>query len=201
MLRFTTTLAATLLPLAGCQSTPRLDAAQGSGLNRPPLQAAARDSQLARFRTSLPAVDRLSGGAASQEALASRFLQAVTVRDTTALRQLVLTKAEFAWLYYPTAREALPPYDLDPELMWFAHEGRSESGIRAALDVLGGRGDTYLGLDCPVPSRQEGRNSLWGFCRVRHRLPAGSESTDQLFGLIIERDGIYKLVSCANKLD
>lgn len=201
MLRSTLTLAASLLALAGCQSTPRLDAAQARGSNQPPLQAAARDSQLARFRAGLPAVDHLSGGAASREELASRFLEALTARDTTTLRRLVLTKAEFAWLYYPTAREALPPYDLDPELMWFAHEGRSESGIRAALEVLAGRGDTYLGLDCPVPARQEGRNSLWGFCRIRHRVPAGAESADQLFGLIIERDGIYKVVSYANKLD
>lgn len=201
MHRFTMTLAASLLTLGACQSTPRLDAAQERGLNRAPLPTAARDSRLIRFRSGMPAVDRLSGGASSREELASRFLQAVTARDTATLRQLVLSKAEFAWLYYPTAREALPPYDLDPGLMWFAHEGRSEGGIRAALEVLGGRGDTYLGLDCPVPARQEGRNSLWGFCRIRHRPQGGAASTDQLFGLIIERDGVYKVVSYANKLD
>ena len=113
-------------------------------------------------------------------------------------------RAEVAAVYDLDGRKrcgAAAHYDLDPELMWFAHEGRSESGIRAALEVLAGRGDTYLGLDCPVPARQEGRNSLWGFCRIRHRVPAGAASTDQLFGLIIERDGIYKVVSCANKLD
>jgi len=201
MFRFPLALAAGLLALAGCQSTPRLDAAQERDSSRTAAQAATRDSQLARFRAGLPAVDHLSGGAASREELASRFLEAMTARDTAALRRLVLTKAEFAWLYYPTAREALPPYDLDPELMWFAHEGRSERGIRAALEVLAGRGDSYLGLDCPVPARQEGRNSLWGFCRIRHRVPAGAGSTDQLFGLIIERDGVYKVVSYANKLD
>lgn len=123
-----------------------------------------------------------------------RFVRALEQRDTVALRDLVLSIAEFAYLYYPTAREALPPYELGPELMWFRQSGESEQGARRALDEFGGRKLGYAGHICGYP-RHEGRNTLWGSCRVRL-----GDGEQVLFGLIVEREGRFKFVTYANKL-
>lgn len=117
-----------------------------------------------------------------------------------ALRAMILTKAEFGWIYYPTAREANPPYALAPDLMWFTHDGRSEQGIRAALEIRGGRQLHYLRHQCAVPPRIEGENRLWGFCTLI-RLEGRDTVGEQLFGLILERAGVFKFVSYANQLD
>lgn len=188
-----------LLALAGCHAAPDAETIRErpAGVALP----ASSDGQLARFRSGLPEVHGLSGGAPSRDALVTAFMRALASRDTATLQRLILTKSEFAWLYYPTAREALPPYSLQPDLMWFTHQGRSEGGIRAALETLGGAGHTYLGYECPVGSRVEADNRLWGYCTVRHRAPDGTTHTDQLFGLILERSGVYKFVSYANKVD
>ena len=136
----------------------------------------------------------LAGGAPSRDALVRGFVTALERRDTAALVDLVLTRAEFASVYYPTAREALPPYELPQDLMWFRLVGESDRGLRRALDELGGRPLRYRGHTCGEP-RREGRNRLWGWCRVRL-----GEDEISIFGLIVERDGRFKFVSYANKL-
>ena len=136
----------------------------------------------------------LAGGAPSREALVRGFVTALERRDTAALVDLVLTRAEFASVYYPTAREALPPYELPQDLMWFRLVGESDRGLRRALDELGGRPLRYAGHTCGAP-RREGENRLWGWCRVRL-----GEDEISIFGLIVERDGRFKFVSYANKL-
>lgn len=161
----------------------------------------SRDSALAEFRKPFPEVSRLSGGAASRDQLVAAFVRALEQRDTSALRTLILSKAEFAWLYYPTAREANPPYSLSPDLMWFTHEGHSEQGIKVALEERGGRPLGYLRHHCAPEPRIEGENQLWGFCVITRALPSGAATDEQLFGLIVERDGVFKFVSYANQLD
>jgi hypothetical protein len=85
--------------------------------------------------------------------------------------------------------------------MWFTQQGRSERGIGIALETLGGHPIRYLGHDCAPEPRVEGENRLWGFCVVRYLSEGGESLRQQLFGLIIERGGVYKFVSYANKLD
>ena len=192
--------AAGLLAVAGCQThdlrATRVPAGGGVVDNVVPLPEALR-----RFRNDLPAVTRLAGGEATREGLVRAFARALEARDTAALRAMVLSKAEFAWLYYPTAREANPPYGLPPALAWFTQEGRGDRGLRVALEVLGGRPIRYLGHECAPEPRVEGENRLWGFCVVSHLGERGDTLRAQLFGLILERGGMYKFVSYANKLD
>jgi hypothetical protein len=189
-----------LLVLAGCAS-PDLRTTRAPGLSAVVDSAVPREEALRRFRDDLPEVARLTGGTSSREQLVRAFVGAVAARDTAALRTMLLSRAEFAWLYYPTAREANPPYNLPPNLMWFTTQGRSEGGIRAALEQLGDRPIRYLSHACAPKARVEGENSLWGFCLVRYRAEGGDTLQRQLFGLIIERDGVYKFVSYANQLD
>jgi hypothetical protein len=159
-----------------------------------------REVALARFRTGLPVPAALQGGAASREALVRAFVQALSAADTAALQALTLNRAEFAWLYYPTTPQGLPPYDLSPGLMWTMLELRSARGARRALEEFAGKPVRYAGHSCDPRDSREGDNTLYGPCVVRLRLN-GAVIEQRLFGLIIGRDARFKFVSLANTLD
>ncbi len=159
-----------------------------------------REEALRRFRAGLPAVESLSGGAPSREALVRAFVRALERADTVTLRALVMDRAEFAWLYYPTNPMSLPPYDLPPALMWFQLEGRSRQGIATALEDRGGRPLGYRGYRCEGATSVQGENRVWGPCLVRREQGPGDVIEERLFGPILERGGRYKFVSYANRL-
>lgn len=180
-------------------------ACRPASADRPSTRAGAVDSvrprevELAAFRSGLPRTDTLAGGAATRDALVRGFIRALEQRDTAALRTMLLSPAEFAWLYYPTTLQALPPYDLSPELLWFTLSRRSDQDLAVALAERGGSPLGYVRHACADTARIEGDNRIWGFCTVERRF-SGQTSTERLFGLIIERDGRFKFVNYANKL-
>lgn len=159
-----------------------------------------RDAELAQFRRGLSRVDSLSGGASTREALVRDYVRALEQRDTTALRTMLMSVSEYAWLYYPTTLQALPPYDLSPELLWFTMSRRSEQDLGVALAEIAGKPLGYVGHTCADTARVEGENRIWGYCAVERRLQDGRTTRERLFGLIIERHGRYKFVNYANKL-
>jgi len=159
-----------------------------------------RAVELAQFRDGLIEPTELSGGAASRDALVRRYVTALERADTSGLAALAITRAEFAYLYYPTNPEALPPYDLSPGLMWFMLEQNSQKGLVHALQDRGGRPLAYEGYRCDATSSQQGANTVWGPCLVLHRQPGGDVVEERLFALILERQGRFKFVSLANKL-
>jgi len=73
---------------------------------------------LRRFREDLPPVDTLRAASESMEALVARLAHAVGTNDTTDLNAMVLSRQEFAYLYYPDAPLSQPPYDSPPALLW-----------------------------------------------------------------------------------
>jgi hypothetical protein len=149
-----------------------------------------RDVALARFRSGLVEPPSFSGGTTSRAALVRRFIGALERRDTATFHELLMTRAEFAYLYYPTTPEGLPPYDLAPGLMWFLLEGNSQRGLAHALEDRGGRPLRFLGVQCQPPA-QQGENTVWAGCVVS-RLQAPEDTVvEPLFGQII---------SYANKL-
>lgn len=170
---------------------------------RPPLPVDSfvpLDEALRRFRTGLGAAPaRLAGGASSRDALARDFLRAVAAHDTAALNRAILSRAEFAWLYYPTSAVAAAPYELDPQMAWFQLRSQSEKGIGRVLDRLGGRRLTFEALDCPAAPREEGENRVWEGCALRFTLD-GQPARQRLFGGIVARDGAYKFVGYGNDL-
>jgi hypothetical protein len=161
--------------------------------------AVPREEALRRFRSGLPEPRGLGEGAmATRDALVAEYVRAVETGDSARARDLVLTRAEFGWLYYPTAPQGLPPYDLSPSLFWFLTEGATAKGLRRLLDERGGRAFGYAGYRCdPAPSR-EGANTLWGPCLVQRVAATGDTVEERLFGLIVERGGRFKFVSLAN---
>jgi hypothetical protein len=158
------------------------------------------DEALRRFRADLPRAARLTGGYPNREKLVRAFVRAVEARDTAALRELVLRRDEFAWLYYPSSPMSRRPYELAPALMWFQLQGESSRGASQLLAERAGESLGYVGHACQQP-RIEGENRLYPYCGLRRVTAAGDTVTERLFGLIIERGGSYKFVSYANQLD
>lgn len=158
-----------------------------------------REVEVARFRAGLEPPPDLSGGAPSRDALVRRYVQALEQSDTAALAALVITRAEFAYLYYPTNPQGRPPYDLSPGLMWFMTQESSNKGLRRALDERGGRKLGYIGYSCDANPSREGENVVWGPCIVRRHTATGTIE-ERLFGLILQRHDRFKFVTLANKL-
>lgn len=185
-----------LLVLAGAPFQACRQAGAAGGGGAPP----SRSAELAKFRAGLVQPENLTGGAPSQDELVTRFVRALETRDTAALVAMHLTRAEFAWFYYPTNPQSQPPYDLSARLMWFMQHEGSEKGVRQLLDERAGMPLRVVSYRCdPVTSRQ-GDNTLIGPCLVRRVTSQRDTVEERLFGLMIERGGRYKFVSYANKL-
>ena len=158
------------------------------------------DSALAGFRQGLAEPAALHSGAASLAELIAAFATRLEQSDTAGLAALALTRAEFAYLYYPNVPEARPPYELSPGLLWFMIEGNSARGLSAALAERGGRPLGYAGHRCLGKPRDDGENAVWPLCVVRRVQALGDTVEERLFGPIVERDGVFKFVTFANKL-
>jgi hypothetical protein len=199
---------ALLLSAAACESHERpptrlATVAASSRLTGARNEPAVVDSSLPleealrRFRVGLSVVKRLSGGAPTRDALVRRFVRAVEQRDTAAVRAMVLSRAEFAYLYYPDSPFTREPHEQMAGLVWFFTQANSSKGITRAFNRLGGQSLAYRGHQCNVRPKRQGPNRLWENCVVR----LGQGNTDaelRLFGSIIERDGRLKFVSYAN---
>jgi len=159
-----------------------------------------REEAIQRFQAGLERAEQLSGGADSREELVRSFIDALEARDTVVLVRLTMTRAEFAYLYYSTNPQSLPPYDLSPDLFWFLLESNGRKGLSHALEERGGTPLRYVDHRCAGEPSREGENTVWGPCLVRRVQAPGDTITERLFGPIIERGGRYKFVSLTNKL-
>lgn len=159
-----------------------------------------RDEVLRRFREGLAPVGELENGQKNRDQLVAAFVAALGSSDTMALRSMAITRAEFAFLYYPTTPQGRPPYDLEPGLMWHLLVQRSDRGLRRALRAYGGRRFRLVRYNCGKEQSREGDNTISGPCVIRVRDPEGSIVSLGLISQIIERDGRYKFISYANKL-
>lgn len=185
------------LLLGGCGTVQEAD---------PPVQGIVDsvfpiDEEIRRFTATLDSVPAaLRHGAPDREALVARFIRAVETRDTLELPRLLLQRDEFIALYYPSSQYTTRPYELAPALLWFRMENTSSRGINRLLERMGGRALGYAGMTCPDQPRVEGRNRIWEGCTVMTGESGGPGVARQLFGDILERDGIWKFLSYANDL-
>ena len=159
-----------------------------------------REEALRRFREGVPPAEHLQGGESSVAALIDAYARALQARDTAAIARLAISRAEFAWLYYPTTPQGLPPYDVEPGLLWFLMSSRSDKGARRALTLYGGHKAKVLSHDCGQSGTREGENTIWGPCTVRWVREGGDTVSTRLLGQIIERDHQYKVLSYSNDL-
>jgi hypothetical protein len=174
---------------------------------RPPETATVVDSilpideEVRRFQATIPeAPAALSGGAESLDALVDRFVRAVEAADTAALVPLVLTRAEFAYLYYPHTRFTRAPYQLSPSLLWFQIENGHSRGLTRLFQRFWGRPIGALGRHCEERPRQDENNREWEECRLLLAGAAGDTASVRLFGSVLQRGGVFKFVSLSNEL-
>lgn len=156
------------------------------------------DLALAQFRAGLPRVFRLANGAASRDELVADFIRAVERNDTSAVQRMHISRAEYAYLYFPTSIYMREPYRQPPAIAWLLSSQASEKGISRVMQRLGGQQLGFQRYECGEDSR-EGENRFWRSCAITYRDPRGGVIvTRRLFGAIIERGGRYKILSYAN---
>ena len=159
------------------------------------------EARLTTFQTGLTRPAGLAGGAPSRDSLVALVVHGIETRDTASLRQLAVTKEEFAWLVYPTSPQGRPPYDLEPQAYWEMLLFHSDGGIAKVLDAYGGSPLGVTGYTCDTVEAHEGENRIVGPCVLQRRPAAGPMVREALFGQLIEREGTWKVLSYANKLD
>lgn len=150
-----------------------------------------------RFRDGLPVVDGFAGASPSRDALVARFIRAVEQSDTGDLRAMVMTRAEFAFLYYPESPHTRPPTVQPPGVVWFLHLQNSQQGVSRVLARFGGTPLPVRGYACLESSRTVGALVVWDDCTLRFGRGADTASR-RLFGGIVEHRGQFKVFSFAN---
>jgi hypothetical protein len=159
------------------------------------------DEEIRRFQST--AGDRpaeLLDGARSREELVARFVATLERGDTAALRDLVVTKAEFAYLVYPTSPNTRPPYRQPPDLVWLTRSASTDKAVRRLADRFGNKPLPASGFECTAPAEKQGDNTLWSGCTLTLVGPDGATSRLRLFGAMIGRHGRYKFLSLTNGL-
>lgn len=156
--------------------------------------------EIRRFAATVDSVpSTLRAGATSRGELVVRFVRAVETLDSLEFRRLVLQPDEFIGVYYPHTRYTAPPYELSPSLLWFQMQNRSSRGLTRLLQRDGGRSLGYQGVHCPPSPRREAENALWEGCLVEVLDSAGSRRSRQLFGTVLEHQGVFKFLTFANE--
>ena len=131
--------------------------------------------------------------------LIAEFARTVATSDTARLRTLVMTRQEFAWLYYPTSRYTRAPTIQEPALAWFLHLQQSQKGATRLLNRFGGRPLRLLTNRCNDSASVEAENRLWTDC-MQQVISGGDTVRMRLIGGIYERGGTFKILTYANDL-
>ena len=157
----------------------------------------APEDQLAIFTANLDERPTLlRGGASSLNALAERFVRGVQERDTAGIRSIHVSKAEFAYLVYPTHPQALPPYSLPPEVVWMMTESSSAKALDKIVAMGIRQGASIQSVVCEGVTSQ-GKNRVHSGCVAIAQESSRGEEIRIPLGPIIERDGRFKFASFA----
>ena len=159
------------------------------------------EEEIRRFQATIAEPPtRFSGGATGRAALVKKFVQALERSDTTALAALVIDRAEFGYLIYPTSPNAAPPYRQAPDLVWMARSASTDKSMTRLLSRFGGKALGYVGFTCPDSVDHQGKNRVWSRCVVKRLTSAGDTTRLRMFGAIVGREGRFKFLSLTNGL-
>ena len=156
-----TAIALPALALGACDASPAgTQAARLGPVEREPVHIDSIlpiEEELRRFRATVDEAppESLGGEWTTREALVRSFVDRLEAADTAALRTMLITRAEFAYLYYPQTVFAAPPYELPPALVWFQMQNRSSSRLTRLLREFAGHELRYRSRSCdPEPEVQ-----------------------------------------------
>jgi hypothetical protein len=113
---------------------------------------------------------------------------------------MLLSRAEFAYLVYPSSPYTHLPYRQAPGLVWLQLDMGSQHGLAQMLRRRSGIPLGYAGFRCDRAPQREGENTVWTGCVVRRARAPGDTVVEQLFGPIVERGGRFKFAAYANRL-
>jgi hypothetical protein len=151
---------------------------------------------LATFVEGLPRPVQLAGGAPGPDKLIEQLFDALSRSDSASISDMVITRAEYGFFYYPTSAYAGKPYQLPPQIAWMLSSEASAKGARRLLARLGGRELTVERHECGRVER-EGGNEVRSDCTVTYSDESGARATRSLFRSVIIRDGRAKFLSYA----
>ena len=166
--------------------------------DRPGPDTATVESSLERFRSTLASHPvSLGGGSRSREALVGRIVAALAASDTSALGAFAVTRAEYAWLIYPESPLLHPPYRQPIDVAWMLHAAPHAKGFARLLHRLGGRQMRFESVGCSPEPVTQGSNRFWTRCTTR--ITIGPDAVEmRLFTALVERDGVFKVMSYDN---
>lgn len=133
------------------------------------------------------------------ERVIGRLVESVEKSDTNALRALVMSRREFAYLYYPTSPFTRAPTKQEPGLACFLHVQQSQKGVTRLPNRYAGKPLRVIRNECKPPARIEGQNVLSHDC-MQLLLEGRDTVPMRLFGGIYERNGRFKIFSYSNDL-
>ena len=180
--------------LITCKRTPDHDTAAGNVID----SVLPMPVMLERFRQDLPEATELHGTVTNRDTLVSQVVAALQANDTLAFEQLAITRAEWAWLFFPTDVLARPPYELPPGLAWFQLQEENRKGVLRALRTFGGHQIDYQGYRCATEPTIEDENRVWTGCTVTLGVDGAAPVERRLFSAILERGGRFLVLSYAN---
>ena len=152
------------------------------------------DVALARFVAGLPVTTALEGGAPTTRQLVSRFLEALSKRDRAAIAEMIVSRAEYGFLYYPASVYSRKPYELSPDVAWMLSSESNAKGAGRLIDRLSGRPLKLVEFKCGMVAH-EGLNTIHSDCRITYADASGKSESRTLFQSIIEREGNAKFLS------
>jgi hypothetical protein len=114
-----------------------------------------------------------------------------------ALSPLVVSKAEFAYLYFPESDE--PASGMQPTISWLLLSNNSGRGLTRSLAAARSEPGEVRGTVCAANTHPVGGSLIHGPCGII-RARASGVDTLYIATHIIERGGIFKLMSFTNEL-
>lgn len=160
------------------------------------------EEDLRRFRATVTGEPprTLTGGAPSTDALLRQYWSLLTTSDTLAMTDLVVSRGEYAYLYFPFSREAAA--HMPPAAGWELILAQSGRGLtRALLHAEAARTQraTVVGTVCSGAPRLVGGGRLYGPCGIILRRAEGTDTLWIAKSLFV-RDGVHKLLGLQNEL-
>lgn len=141
----------------------------------------------------------LMGGRPAADSLVAAVLDGLGRSDTALLKELLVTRDEYMKVIYPELGKHWPgARDGRPEIaeaLWTNHAGNAMKGLRRALRDLGGQQLSLKRVEFADGTKEYVSYTTHEGTIVTAADARGKERTIGAIGSIVEKDGVFKLLS------